>query len=121
MQGFWVMSMPRGGIAYWFPSTQENLILSRLPASPAPRIIIGSTRLTRFPPWTPNYNFASNLYWGKESNERVIIPLYINTHFWHVNNSRVCFPNLNARRRISTVSMDCVCHDWCGSVEVPLH
>lgn len=119
MQGFWVM--PRGGIAYWFPSMQENLILHRLLASPAPRVIICSTRLTRFPLWTPNYNLASNLYCGKESNERLIIPLYINTHFWHVNNSCVCFPNLNARRRVSAVSMDRVCHDWCGSVDVPLH
>lgn len=96
-------------------------MLSRLPASRAPRVIICSTRLTRFPPWTPNYNLASNLYCGKESNERVIIPLYINTHIWHVNNSSVCFPNSNARRRISAVSMDRVCHDCYSSVDVPLH
>lgn len=114
------MSMPRGGSAYWFPSRQENLILSRLPAVAASRVIIRSTRLTRFPPRTRNYNLASNLYCGKESNERVIIPLYINTHIWHVNNSRVCFPNSKARRRISAVSMDRVCHDWYGSVDVPL-
>lgn len=85
----------------------------------AVRVIIRSTRLTRFPPWTRYYNLASNLYCGKESNERVIIPLYINTHIWHVNNSRVCFPNSNARRRISAASMGHVCHDWYGSVDVP--
>lgn len=121
MQGFWVITIPGGGIGYWFPSTQENLILGRLPSSRAPRVIICCTRLTRFSQWTPNYTLASNLYCGKESNERLIIPLYINTHFWHINNSRVCFPNLNARRRISAVGMDRVCHDWCRSVDVPLH
>ena len=110
--------MPGGGTVYWFPSSQENLMLC-LPASPASRVIIRSTRLTRFPPRTRNYNLASNLYCGKESNERVIIPLYINTHIWHVNNRRVCFPNLNGRRHISGVSVDRVCHDWYGSVDVP--
>lgn len=120
LQGFWVMSISKDGIAYWFPSRQEKVILGCLPASPVPWVITRSTQLTRFPPRTPNYNLASNLYCRKESNERVIIPLYINTHFWQVNNSRVCFSNSNARRRISAVSMDRVCHDGYGSADVPL-
>lgn len=76
LPGFWVMSVPRGGIAYWFPSRQENLTLSHLPATPTSKVIIRSTRLTRFPPRTPKYNLALNLCCGKDSNERVITPLY---------------------------------------------
>jgi len=117
----WVTSMSRGGSANWFPSRQKKLMLDSLPASPASRVIIPSTRLTRFPPRARNYNLASHLYCETESSERVIIPMYINTHIWQVKNSPVCFPNSNARRRISAVGMDPVCHAWYGSVDVPLH
>lgn len=49
----------------------------------------------------------------------MIIPLYTNTHIWHFDNRHVCFPNCNARRHISAVSMDRVCHEWYASVDVP--
>lgn len=94
-----------------FPAGRKTSYSAVQHGSPASRVIIRSTWSTRFPPRTPNYNLASNLYCRKESNERVIIPKYINTHIWHVNNSHVCFPNSNPLRHISAVGMDRVFHD----------